>query len=1128
MSGLMDYTYYLAKVIGPRPTGTEEEQQAALYITEQFQREAGFSANIEEFQRTTKPDLSYAILGSLIALISIASIFFSAFSIIAFVLIVILAAIYVFETLGHPLLSHMLAKGASQNVVAKYQPNPDANNTGRSITRKLIVVAHYDSGHVTPSLVKRLDSGKTSFNVIESGVMVLLAFLALIRIFVAITGGGLLIILNVITVLAVLAAFLPLLRFVLINNAPYNEGANNNASGSAALIEIARRISQGSVSENDLMELSDDVVVHGFDAAENAGLVPEGAVLSYEAQETGPLDMSEDDVNEKDRLLAAKAAIAALTGRPVENRLYATPQSSSQLGTQSVSGVDEIALQGEPVLDQAVMLSDLSQESEAEQSNKNMSAPQGEASKGGVGGVQDGNQNAFWDVAAGEEVDLGETNAIDMRTLGMISPEEVQPDEAQPSEVSQNENSISAYFAAAHAQANQNQASEQQFSTSVLDANTPASVESAQSISAAFAASAPRSAETVAAETSVAGFQNVPSWFAAAQKNAKRSGAPTEVQRSRFTEALENAERERIEHEEAQLAEEFARREAERVAREAEARAAIEAQERIAEEARAAAEEASRVAAEAEAAQAVAEQVSDQVQKEEPATRLDEQVSSADNDLVQEALNYKAAQEAESAASFAQTAMLPPEVSPEAINSATQAVVNRQERLMNLRTNIPSLSGVIRTKDAARRAAVESLSSTIDSTTISTQRTTAFKVSAVPEISLDAPLQETPVSRNLQAVSGGRVLNDIPSPLDSDQVTYESHDIDYDMVVSDFVSDYDAPYNTEFAGDYTGDFASNLFDENEYSDDFNTDAGGNYDYSEYDNAFLDDEDFDKPSKPQRKGFFSRFRRKKEEEVMESPQEWLGVNDNFDARSVGRARGGWESFRQDYDDIDDPFNDDGFDDFGDFDDGLGTRSRGGRWEGGSYSRMSLGHVDMRSGVDNEADTTIPDVPPEAEKDRFITGEIERIYHFRNPAFNTEIWFVAMGCDDDSHDGVRAFINEHKSELRGSMVIEIESIGAGVLSVAKREGATKKISASSRIKRYTREAVAATGIALDEVDLSGTDSIASIIQKAGFQSIHLFGAENGRPALKGSADDVFENIDELVFDENTRFVYELLKR
>ena len=79
----------------------------------------------------------------------------------------------------------------------------------------------------------------------------------------------------------------------------------------------------------------------------------------------------------------------------------------------------------------------------------------------------------------------------------------------------------------------------------------------------------------------------------------------------------------------------------------------------------------------------------------------------------------------------------------------------------------------------------------------------------------------------------------------------------------------------------------------------------------------------------------------------------------------------------------------------------------------------------------------------------------------------------------------------------------------------------------MKRFTRGATEATGIALDQVKLNGTDSIASTMQRAGFQSMHLFGAEDGKPALKGSADDVIENVDELILEENVEFIMELLK-
>ena len=110
----------------------------------------------------------------------------------------------------------------------------------------------------------------------------------------------------------------------------------------------------------------------------------------------------------------------------------------------------------------------------------------------------------------------------------------------------------------------------------------------------------------------------------------------------------------------------------------------------------------------------------------------------------------------------------------------------------------------------------------------------------------------------------------------------------------------------------------------------------------------------------------------------------------------------------------------------------------------------------------------------------------------------------------------------------MMIEIESLGAGSLSVASEEGRIRKAVVSSRIKRYTRAATAATGIAVNSVSLAGTDSISSTLQKSGYQVMHLFGAEDGRPALKGDADDVAENVDELALDEHVSFVYELLKR
>lgn len=47
MTNMMDDIAHLSQEIGPRPAGTEEEQQAALYIADELQKSAGFSTIVE-------------------------------------------------------------------------------------------------------------------------------------------------------------------------------------------------------------------------------------------------------------------------------------------------------------------------------------------------------------------------------------------------------------------------------------------------------------------------------------------------------------------------------------------------------------------------------------------------------------------------------------------------------------------------------------------------------------------------------------------------------------------------------------------------------------------------------------------------------------------------------------------------------------------------------------------------------------------------------------------------------------------------------------------------------------------------------------------------------------------------
>ena len=100
----------------------------------------------------------------------------------------------------------------------------------------------------------------------------------------------------------------------------YNEGANCNASGNAALIEIAKQLGTGAYStDEDFESRKSTPVVHGEQAAKEAGVIPEGAKIQYEATDakvdggqTAQPEKKEDALEQKEQSLEnAKAAVAA-------------------------------------------------------------------------------------------------------------------------------------------------------------------------------------------------------------------------------------------------------------------------------------------------------------------------------------------------------------------------------------------------------------------------------------------------------------------------------------------------------------------------------------------------------------------------------------------------------------------------------------------------------------------------------------------------------------------------------------------------------------------------------------------------------------------------------------------------
>lgn len=279
MTQLIDDVAYLSDEIGARPAGTEEEQQAALFIAESLQRDSGFQAIIEDFSGMSNPDLPKAICFGVAFVCGLVALLVPLLMLPAAVIGLVMAVLYGLEVVGRPVLSRFLKGGVSQNVVAKYQPAGVPSKK-----RKIILVANYDSGRVVPEQKGFLKQNRRAFELVLIGGLVVLPLLMLLRAIVFPGASGTVeMFFNVLIVLSMIVVAVPVALTVVHSRAQYTEAANNNASGVAVLLDVARKVGTGCVSleEMERMAVEEGIEVEGEQAARDAGVVPEGAELEY-------------------------------------------------------------------------------------------------------------------------------------------------------------------------------------------------------------------------------------------------------------------------------------------------------------------------------------------------------------------------------------------------------------------------------------------------------------------------------------------------------------------------------------------------------------------------------------------------------------------------------------------------------------------------------------------------------------------------------------------------------------------------------------------------------------------------------------------------------------------------------
>lgn len=1067
MTQMLDDIEYLSEEIGARPAGTEEEQQAALYITEQFQKDTGFPVTMEDFVTSSNVFNVRAVCSAVVVLCALFAIVTPVPALVWALVAVAANVIYNLETWGKPIITDRLARGASQNVIAKYQPNPET--AGQRRVRKVVLIARYDTGKEKSALVERVESMDLPWGRICVIGMAAAALLLIIRIGFTGAGGAGLIVLNVLTILAMLIAALPAAKAIAEGlKKGFNVGANNNASGVAALLEVARRISRGSVSEADLAKRNRDVSIHGEEAARRAHLVPEGARIVYESSQLKP---PYHEPSDEARLASAKAALAAFTGVPgarweptdIADKLVQAGwaakgepvepdhlEAGSTLATNDAPDRGHEGIEAAPEAAVEEAIDEKPATEGADQPTKPVSMRSVLPSVGieasssyavtekiepvrTVGAESTDEETADKTVKiepvgndalnGGEEDAVTEPEASEEKPepasdLEAVSEPEPEPEEEPEPEKPKN---MWAQFAAENP----------------LPVRTiaPAATPVVRPVAAAIQ-TAPEPEDT----TPEHGFTgNLPDWFVAAQQKANRTDGPTEtVKRSKYAVAFEAAE--------------LAREEQERLAREQHEQ---EARELIA-----------------------------------PQVRL-EHAPEAEEDEVQFPVGTSDAEEAATG-----------EPARQAHAEIAEPAPSRSGMFRRLRADIPSLEGDdLSDGDEPAYSQV----STVGKDKIDHSMDDAFKA-------LDqAEWIEEDILEDEEGLGGF----DSDDAGDREEKASDNNGYALTRDELDAALSGDEEHAKRSRPSFTSRKRSGSSSKRGSRKSHRAHGGG----------------FSEPVRS--KGLLGLFKHKdKEEELSDSPQEWLDVDDDFEARAVGRERGSWESFRQDAHDSHAGNDYDDYDDYNDYDErsdesqsDTGNSSSSGRsWYGGASSRVRLGYVDMRSSDNSDVLPPILETPEEAQ----LTGEIERIYHFRNPNFTTEIWFVCLGAEVGLHDGAAAFLAAHRADLRGAMVVEVESLGAGTLSTIDEEGQFKPVKASRRLNRYIDKTAESLNVTIPRIKTPNAESAAAALSRGGCPSLHLAGMDGVRPSMMGDRDDVIENIDEDLLQDNVDFLMELVRR
>ena len=200
-------------------------------------------------------------------------------------------------------------------------------------------------------------------------------------------------------------------------------------------------------------------------------------------------------------------------------------------------------------------------------------------------------------------------------------------------------------------------------------------------------------------------------------------------------------------------------------------------------------------------------------------------------------------------------------------------------------------------------------------------------------------------------------------------------------------------------------------------------------------------------------------------------DWLGVDEDFDAKNSGRGIGSWDNFEDD------------------------------DWKGGATSSEGATEAEMVSAVTS-------------------MGDDELLGH--------DIWFVAAGASDYDGAGTQAFLDEYRDKLRGVFVINLESVGSGHLATVAAEGSQRVLRGDRRIAGLVNKVASAFHTKVDTVTIPQVETDAYAAMQMSLRALTITGVDGQGQRIAGTDEDIPANVSLENIDMVSEIVTEVIRR